>query len=72
MKNANRYFIFLTLLLTGCSITPRYHSFGYNVEWKTRVAQRTKPSASLLSAESQKRSQGERFEIEELGLHCWA
>ena len=51
------------LIFSGCSITPRYHSFGYNVEWKTRVAQRTKPSASPLSTESQKRSQVEAREI---------
>lgn len=34
MKN----FIFallLGLIFCGCSITPRYHSFGYHLEWKT-------------------------------------
>ena len=67
----NRILIIFFLIgsLSSCSITPRYHSFGYNVEWKTRVAQRTKPSASPLSAESQKESLGERFEIEELAHH---
>ena len=64
----NRILIIFFLIgsLSSCSITPRYHSFGYNVEWKTRGTQRTKPTASPLSTESQKRSQGERFEIEEL------
>ena len=55
--------LYTGLIFCGCSITPRYHSFGYNVEWKTRVAQRTKPSASPLSAESQKRSHFNRNEI---------
>ena len=72
MKNCLVLGLVATVFLiafSGCSITPRYHSFGYNVEWKTRVAQRTKPSTSLLSAESQKRSQGERLEIEQAAQH---
>jgi hypothetical protein len=55
--------LFTGLIFSGCSITPRYHSFGYNVEWKTRVAQRSKPSASPLSTESQKRSRVEAREF---------
>jgi hypothetical protein len=67
----NRILIIFFLIgsLTSCSITPRYHSFGYNVEWKTRGTQPTKPSASLLSTESQKRPLGERFEIEQAAHH---
>jgi hypothetical protein len=57
------------LALSSCSITPRYHSFGYNVEWKSRIAQQTKPSASPHSNESQKRSQGETVEIEQAAHH---
>ena len=60
---------FLISSLSSCSITPRYHSFGYNVEWKSRIAQQTKPSASPLSNESQKRSQGETVEIEQAAHH---
>ena len=59
------FIFFLIGSLSSCSITPRYHSFGYNVEWKTRVAQRAKPTAYPLSAESQKRSQGDCIEITE-------
>ena len=65
MKTNRLYFFLVTLFFTSCSITPRYHSFGYNVEWKTRVAQRTKPTTSPLSAESQKLSQGDCIEITE-------
>ena len=62
MKNC-LVFLLAILALSSCSITPRYHSFGYNVEWKTRVAQRTKPATTPLSAESQKRSQIEAREF---------
>ena len=65
MKINRLYYFLVTLFFTSCSITPRYHSFGYNVEWKTRVAQRTKPTTSPLSAESQKLSQGDCIEITE-------
>jgi hypothetical protein len=37
------------LIFCGCSITPRYHSFGYNVEWKTanhRSTIQTRPKQS--------------------------
>ncbi len=34
--------IFVVGFLSGCSITPRYHSFGYNVEWKTANHRSTK------------------------------
>lgn len=51
------------LLFSGCSITPRYHSFGYNVEWKIRNTTRAKLSTSPISAESQKQSQFNRTEI---------
>ncbi|NBX65200.1 MAG: hypothetical protein EBT66_09695, partial [Bacteroidetes bacterium] len=30
-----RLLIILMLLFTSCSITPRYHSFGYHLEWKS-------------------------------------
>lgn len=63
MKINRLYYFLVTLFFTSCSITPRYHSFGYNVEWKTRVAQRAKPTAYPLSAESQKRSQVEAREF---------
>ena len=59
------FIFFLIGSLSSCSITPRYHSFGYNVDWKTRIAQRTKPTTSPLSAESQKLSQGDCIEITE-------
>jgi hypothetical protein len=42
----------LGLIFSGCSITPRYHSFGYNVEWKTRGTSRSKTPTSARSAES--------------------
>ena len=65
MKINRLYYFLVTLFFTSCSITPRYHSFGYNVDWKTRIAQRTKPTTSPLSAESQKLSQGDCIEITE-------
>jgi hypothetical protein len=68
MKNC-LVFLLAILALSSCSITPRYHSFGYNVEWKTRVAQRTKPATTPLSAESQKLSQGDCIEITEAAHH---
>ncbi len=64
----NNYYIFMNRLIaflltagffSSCSITPRYHSFGYNVEWKTPTAQRTKPTTSPRSAEAQEQSLGE-------------
>ena len=68
MKNC-LVFLLAILALSSCSNTPRYHSFGYNVEWKTRVAQRTKPATTPRSAESQKRSQGETVEIKQAAHH---
>lgn len=62
MKNFFVLGFFAAVLLTvisSCSITPRYHSFGYNVEWKTPTAQRTKPTTSPRSAEAQEQSLGE-------------
>jgi len=55
----------LGLIFCGCSITPRYHSFGYNVEWKTRGTTRAKTSASPIQhrCESQKRSDLDRNAI---------
>jgi hypothetical protein len=69
MRINRLYFFLVALFFTSCSITPRYHSFGYNVEWKSRIAQQTKPSASPLSNESQKRSQGETVEIKQAVHH---
>ena len=63
MRINRLYFFLVALFFTSCSITPRYHSFGYNVEWKTRGTQPTKRSASPLSTESQKRSQVEAREF---------
>lgn len=53
------------IIFSGCSITPRYHSFGYNVEWKTLGTARAKTSASPthLPSESQKRYHLDRNEI---------
>jgi hypothetical protein len=63
MRINRLYFFLVALFFTSCSITPRYHSFGYNVEWKSPIAQQTKPSASPLSDESQKRSRVEAREF---------
>lgn len=52
MRNRIVYCFLVVLLFSSCSITPRYHSFGYNVEWKTRGTTRAKTSASTRSAES--------------------
>ena len=53
------------LIFSGCSITPRYHSFGYKVEWKTLGTNQAKSSASPthLPSESQKRYHLDRNEI---------
>jgi hypothetical protein len=32
--------LFLTVLLSACSITPQYHSFGYHIEWKHNFNQK--------------------------------
>ena len=66
MKNCLVLGLVATVFLitfSSCSITPRYHSFGYKVEWKSPIAQQTKPSASPLSNESQKRSRVESREF---------
>ena len=52
--------LFLTILLSACSITPQYHSFGYHIEWKhnfkqneprsttkTTIAENTRESYSI-------------------------
>ena len=52
MRNSVVYFFLVALLLSSCSITPRYHSFGYNVEWKARSTTPAKTSASAHSDES--------------------
>jgi uncharacterized membrane protein len=51
------------LIFCGCSITPRYHSFGYNVEWKTRGTAHEKVTPTDLPSESQKRYNHNRNEI---------
>ena len=35
MRNNIVYFFLAVLLFSSCSITPRYHSFGYHLEWKS-------------------------------------
>ena len=52
MRNRIVYCFLVVLLFSSCSITPRYHSFGYNVEWKTRGTSRSKTTAAARSAES--------------------
>ena len=46
-----RYLFLIAIVssIVSCSITPRYHSFGYNVEWKTanhRSTIQTRPKRS--------------------------
>lgn len=38
--------LFLTILLSACSITPQYHSFGYHIEWKHNFKQNEPRSLS--------------------------
>ena len=45
--------LFTGLIFCGCSITPRYHSFGFNLEWKSRNTPRAKSTTSPILAESQ-------------------
>lgn len=52
MRHQKVYFFLLILLFSSCSITPRYHSFGYNVEWKNGGTTPAKTPASARSAES--------------------
>jgi hypothetical protein len=38
--------LFLTILLSACSITPKYHSLGYHIEWKHNFKQNERSSAT--------------------------
>jgi hypothetical protein len=38
--------LFLTILLSACSITPQYHSIGYHIEWKHNFKQNERSSAT--------------------------
>lgn len=51
-ENFSHHFIHRTYFC-GCSITPRYHSFGFNLEWKSRNTPRAKSTTSPILAESQ-------------------
>ena len=41
MKTSTKFaLLFLAILLSACSITPQYHSFGYHIEWKHNFNQK--------------------------------
>jgi hypothetical protein len=41
MKTSTKFaLLFLTILLSACSITPKYHSLGYHIEWKHNFNQK--------------------------------
>jgi hypothetical protein len=47
MKTTTKFaLLFLTILLSACSITPKYHSLGYHIEWKHNVKQNERSSAT--------------------------
>jgi hypothetical protein len=41
MKTSTKFaLLFLAILLSACSITPKYHSLGYHIEWKHNFNQK--------------------------------
>ena len=47
MKTTTKFaLLFLTILLSACSITPKYHSLGYHIEWKHNFKQNERSSAT--------------------------
>jgi hypothetical protein len=44
----NTYFsvLFLAILLSACSITPKYRSVGYHIEWKQKFKQNKRSSST--------------------------
>jgi hypothetical protein len=38
--------LFLSILFSACSITPKYHSFGYHIEWKQNFNKKEPRTAS--------------------------
>jgi hypothetical protein len=38
--------LFLSILFSACSITPKYHSFGYHIEWKQNFNKKEPHTAS--------------------------
>lgn len=47
MKTSTKFaLLFLAILLSACSITPKYHSIGYHIEWKHNFKQNERISAT--------------------------
>jgi hypothetical protein len=47
MKTSTKFaLLFLAILLSACSITPKYHSLGYHIEWKHNFKQNERSSAT--------------------------
>ena len=47
MKTSTKFaLLFLAILLSACSITPKYHSIGYHIEWKHNFKQNERSSAT--------------------------
>lgn len=45
MKTSTKFaLLFLAILLSACSITPKYHSIGYHIEWKHNFKQNERSS----------------------------
>jgi hypothetical protein len=45
MKTSTKFaLLFLAILLSACSITPKYHSIGYHIEWKHKFKQNERSS----------------------------
>lgn len=51
MRNNIVYFFLAVLLFSSCSITPRYHSFGYHLEWKSFHGKEIEKSKSQCNGE---------------------
>lgn len=47
MKTSTKFaLLFLAILLSACSITPKYHSIGYHIEWKHNFKQNEQSSGT--------------------------
>ncbi|MEY3593499.1 MAG: hypothetical protein RL041_471, partial [Bacteroidota bacterium] len=45
--------MFLVFFMPSCSITPRYHSFGYHLEWKSFHGKEIEKSNSICNGDTE-------------------
>lgn len=46
MNAKTKFALLLSILFSACSITPKYHSFGYHIEWKQNFNKKEPRTAS--------------------------